>query len=226
MKKLSIIFSALFISLCVSCSENNKESKENDETKIHKSLTGIWYYEQIDKEWGECYQFNSDETGKFIGYYNYGGVNDLGSHSITWSIDGNLICIKYDGKDETNNCLPFQFAEGNNVLVIKAINFKRTDVFPNWELKNMEYTTTQEAIKVLHDFNPVGCIVQFWGEMDSIQREYYQLCDGGRVKFNSTYNNEEYRKINEILWKLLNDGSDFDEGREYETPDLRGLFLV
>ncbi|MDR0303383.1 MAG: hypothetical protein LBH98_01250, partial [Chitinispirillales bacterium] len=94
------------------------------------------------------------------------------------------------------------------------------------------------AITALQDFNPVGCIVQFIGFMTWERTQYYKLCDGGLCGGNSTQNDGEFADINKFLFAMWKDrkekglpvigdiGDEIDLGKEYNLPDLSGLFLV
>ncbi|MDR0303385.1 MAG: hypothetical protein LBH98_01260 [Chitinispirillales bacterium] len=87
---------------------------------------------------------------------------------------------------------------------------------------------------MIQDFNPVGCIVQFVGEMDVFQKKYYQICDGGDLPYSA---NEkmlgDFELINNLMWQMLKEQNtnndeykDFNPDKRYPVPDLRGYFLV
>jgi microcystin-dependent protein len=90
-------------------------------------------------------------------------------------------------------------------------------------------------ITTITDFNAVGCIVQFVGEMDEEQLRKYMLCDGREIPQSASWidpitNNKPYEHINRLMWAMeqskTNGTENFNLEKKYRVPDLRGYFLV
>ena len=92
----------------------------------------------------------------------------------------------------------------------------------------------RQEIMALQDFNPIGCIVQFVGTMKETQLDYYRLCDGRPIGYSANDKRfGDFEQINKMMWELAKNQNpkdatlnNFDYGRIYDVPDLRGFFLV
>jgi microcystin-dependent protein len=86
-----------------------------------------------------------------------------------------------------------------------------------------------EAITMLQDFNPVGCVIQTVHELNEIQLKYYRECNGDKFPFDKDAEGGVYKDIHKILYVLGNNNS--EEGYENHNgevylPNMQGMFLV